>query len=89
MAFSVRVHDSPADAGGTRVLADRIWPRGVQKADAALGYWNKEDAPLTQLGKWYGHDPEKFTEFCRRYRAELDTGAGRRTGVETPRPRTR
>lgn len=61
------------DDGGTgyRVLIDRLWPRGVKKADADLDEWLKDAAPTTELRRWYGHDPERFTEFARRYRAEL------------------
>jgi uncharacterized protein YeaO (DUF488 family) len=61
------------DDGGTgyRVLIDRLWPRGIKKADADLDEWLKDAAPTTELRRWYGHDPERFTEFARRYRAEL------------------
>lgn len=62
----------PADAeDGTRVLVDRLWPRGVSKVDAALDQWMKEIAPSTELRKWFGHDPDRWEEFCRRYGAEL------------------
>ena len=53
------------------MLVDRIWPRGLTKARAALDEWCKEIAPSTELRKWYGHDPERFEEFGRRYQAEL------------------
>jgi uncharacterized protein YeaO (DUF488 family) len=53
------------------VLVDRIWPRGLTKAKAALDEWCKEIAPSTELRKWYGHDPERFEESGRRYQAEL------------------
>jgi uncharacterized protein YeaO (DUF488 family) len=53
------------------VLVDRLWPRGVSKARADLTEWCKEVAPSTELRKWYGHDPERYDEFARRYRAEL------------------
>ncbi len=56
---------------GTRVLVDRLWPRGVSKVDAALDQWMKEIAPSTELRKWFGHDPDRWEEFCRRYSAEL------------------
>jgi uncharacterized protein YeaO (DUF488 family) len=65
-------HDDGKDAG-YRVLVDRLWPRGVAKADAALDEWVKEAAPSTELRRWYGHDVERFDEFARRYRAELQT----------------
>lgn len=67
-----RVYDEPADQDGTRVLVDRIWPRGLSKAKADLSEWCKDIAPSTTLRKWYAHDPAKFDEFSRRYRAELD-----------------
>jgi uncharacterized protein YeaO (DUF488 family) len=53
------------------VLVDRIWPRGIRKEDAHLDEWCKDVAPSTELRRWYGHDPERFDEFARRYRAEL------------------
>lgn len=67
-----RAYDEPERADGTRVLVDRIWPRGLSKEKAALDEWRKAIAPSTALRKWYGHDPERFEEFSRRYRAELD-----------------
>lgn len=63
-------HDARGDTG-YRVLVDRLWPRGVTKADAALDEWLKDAAPSTELRRWYGHDVERFEEFARRYRAEL------------------
>ncbi|HUZ35723.1 MAG TPA: DUF488 family protein [Streptosporangiaceae bacterium] len=66
-----RVYEEPARGDGTRVLVDRIWPRGLTKARAALDEWCKEVAPSTQLRKWYSHDPERFEEFGCRYQAEL------------------
>lgn len=57
---------------GTHVLVDRVWPRGLAKADSPHDEWVKDAAPSTELRKWYGHDPERFGEFARRYRAELD-----------------
>src|SRR5450755_4373479 len=66
-----RAYEDPAEGDGTRVLVDRIWPRGLTKARAALDEWCKDVAPSTELRKWYGHDPERFREFSRRYQAEL------------------
>lgn len=66
-----RVYDEPAKADGTRVLVDRIWPRGVRKDEAAIDEWLKEIAPSTELRKWFGHSPERWEEFRRRYEAEL------------------
>ncbi|MBA0050747.1 DUF488 family protein [Streptomyces sp. AJS327] len=62
---------------GTRVLVDRVWPRGLAKADAELDDWDKRVAPSTELRKWYGHDPDRYEEFARRYRAELAEPEGR------------
>ena len=67
-----RVYDEPEPADGTRVLVDRIWPRGLTKVRAALDEWLKDVAPSRELREWYGHDPERFAEFGRRYRAELE-----------------
>jgi uncharacterized protein YeaO (DUF488 family) len=66
-----RAYEAPADSDGTRVLVDRLWPRGVSKAKARIDVWLKDVAPSTQLRKWFGHDPAKWPEFQRRYRAEL------------------
>jgi uncharacterized protein YeaO (DUF488 family) len=66
-----RVYDPPEEADGTRVLVDRLWPRGVRKEAAALDLWLKDVAPSQALRQWFGHDPERWTEFGRRYRAEL------------------
>jgi uncharacterized protein YeaO (DUF488 family) len=66
-----RVYDEPTERDGTRILVDRLWPRGLTKAKAGLDEWCKEVAPSTELRKWYGHDPDLFPEFRRRYRGEL------------------
>lgn len=66
-----RAYDEPSSDDGTRILVDRLWPRGVSKEDAALDDWNKEVAPSSDLRKWFDHDPEKWDEFCRRYNQEL------------------
>jgi uncharacterized protein YeaO (DUF488 family) len=66
-----RAYDEPLHGDGARVLVDRIWPRGLSKEKAALVEWCKPVAPSTALRKWYGHDPERFEEFSRRYRVEL------------------
>ncbi|MGW4486682.1 DUF488 domain-containing protein [Amycolatopsis sp. NPDC004368] len=71
MVHIARVYDPAAPGDGTRVLVDRVWPRGLAKAKAALDDWCKAVAPTTELRKWYGHDPDRFAEFTRRYRAEL------------------
>ncbi|MHB1486125.1 MAG: DUF488 domain-containing protein [Acidimicrobiales bacterium] len=69
-----RVYDPPARGDGTRVLVDRIWPRGLAKAKADLDEWCKQVAPSTELRKWYCHDPIRFNEFTRRYHVELQQG---------------
>lgn len=66
-----RVYDSAAKADGHRVLVDRVWPRGIKKADANVDEWLKDVGPSTDLRKWFGHDPERFDEFATRYKAEL------------------
>lgn len=66
-----RAYEEPDPRGGTRVLVDRLWPRGVKKERAAIDVWCKQVAPSTELRKWYGHDPARFEEFARRYRDEL------------------
>jgi uncharacterized protein YeaO (DUF488 family) len=66
-----RAYEPPAPADGTRILVDRLWPRGVTKAAAAIDRWAKEVAPSTALRKWFGHDPARWPEFRRRYAAEL------------------
>jgi uncharacterized protein YeaO (DUF488 family) len=66
-----RAYEAPAAADGTRVLVDRLWPRGVTKAEAAVDHWFRDLGPSTELRKWFGHDPALFAEFRRRYAAEL------------------
>jgi len=75
MAFDLavkRIYAAPDKADGQRVLVDRIWPRGVRKEDAALTLWLKEIAPSDELRKWFGHEPERWAEFQKRYKAELE-----------------
>jgi uncharacterized protein YeaO (DUF488 family) len=67
-----RAYDEPTGEDGARVLVDRIWPRGLSKEKAGLDEWCKAVAPSTALRTWYGHAPERFEEFDRRYRAELE-----------------
>src|SRR5690606_2066108 len=66
-----RVYESAETSDGQRVLIDRLWPRGVSKAEARLDLWLKDIAPSDELRKWFGHDPERWKEFQERYRAEL------------------
>jgi uncharacterized protein YeaO (DUF488 family) len=67
-----RVYDERAAADGTRVLVDRLWPRGLAKARADIDEWCKQIAPSSALRRWYGHDPARFVEFRQRYETELD-----------------
>jgi uncharacterized protein YeaO (DUF488 family) len=66
-----RAYEPHGPADGTRILVDRLWPRGVKKADAAIDRWIKEIAPSTALRKWFGHDPARWQEFRRRYATEI------------------
>ena len=66
-----RIYDEPSPEDGKRVLVDRVWPRGLTKDAAHLDEWIKDVAPSTELRTWYGHDPQRFPEFRRRYLAEL------------------
>ena len=66
-----RIYDQPARSDGFRVLVDRIRPRGIDKQRAALDLWMKTIAPSTELRRWFGHDPKRWTQFRTRYRAEL------------------
>ena len=66
-----RAYEQPAAGDGLRVLADRLWPRGLKKADAAIDRWDKDLAPSTELRQWFGHQPERWEEFRRRYVQEL------------------
>lgn len=66
-----RAYEPASVNDGTRFLVDRLWPRGIKKENLAIVAWIKEVAPSNELRKWFGHDPERWTEFRRRYRAEL------------------
>ncbi|KUI41541.1 hypothetical protein AU197_21070 [Mycobacterium sp. IS-1590] len=72
----VRVYDPPDEHDGTRVLVDRLWPRGFRKDDPRVGRWLRAVAPSTELRRWYSHRPERFDEFVARYTAELETDEG-------------
>ncbi|GAA0432691.1 DUF488 family protein [Streptomyces luteireticuli] len=75
-----RVYEETSAADGTRVLVDRVWPRGMRKEDAHLDEWLRDVAPSTELRRWYGHRPDRFPEFRRRYLAEL-RAPGRRQAM--------
>ncbi len=66
-----RAYEQPTEDDGTRVLVERLWPRGLRKADARIDLWLKDIAPSHELRTWYGHDPAKWPEFQQRYRKEL------------------
>lgn len=72
-----RVYDDPDPDDGTRVLVDRLWPRGLHTQDPRVGRWCKQVAPSTELRRWYDHDPGRYAEFASRYRAELADPAAR------------
>lgn len=76
-----RVYDEMSPDDGARVLVDRVWPRGMRKEDAHLDAWMRDLAPSTELRRWYGHDPDRYPEFRRRYLAELRE-PGRREALE-------
>jgi uncharacterized protein YeaO (DUF488 family) len=72
MSFQIkRVYDPAESSDGIRILVDRLWPRGVTKSKAHLDYWMKEVAPSPRLRLWFGHKPERFAEFKKRYVDEL------------------
>lgn len=66
-----RAYEAPEADDGKRILVDRLWPRGLAKADAQLDQWMKEIGPSTELRQWFGHDAARWDEFRERYRAEL------------------
>ncbi|HML77248.1 DUF488 domain-containing protein [Geobacter sulfurreducens] len=70
-----RIYDEPATEDGTRILVDRLWPRGIAKDKARIDEWLKEIAPSDELRQWFGHDPARWDEFRERYRRELDAKA--------------
>lgn len=72
-----RVYDRGPVKSGKRILVDRLWPRGIRKEDLQLDLWLKDVGPSTSLRKWFGHDPDRWTEFRRRYKAELQQPAQR------------
>jgi uncharacterized protein YeaO (DUF488 family) len=71
-----RVYEEPDEADGRRILVDRLWARGLSKDKAKVDVWLKEIAPSTELRRWYGHDPDKWSEFKSRYSVELDANPG-------------
>jgi uncharacterized protein YeaO (DUF488 family) len=86
MIILKRVYEPPTSADGCRVLVERLWPRAISKERAALDLWLKDVAPSTELRKWFGHDPARWPEFQKRYRAELRQKAD---GLELLRRKSR
>jgi len=80
-----RAYEKPRAEDGFRVLVDRLWPRGLKKADLHLDAWAKDIAPSTQLRKWFGHDPKRWVEFCKRYKLELKNPEVKSTITKTIR----
>ena len=70
-----RVYDPPGEEGGYRILVDGMWPRGLTREKANVGVWLRQIAPSTELRKWFGHDPVRWSEFKRKYFEELERNA--------------
>ncbi len=81
-----RAYEAASRSDGCRILVERLWPRGVSKADVRIDLWSKETAPSTELRRWFNHDPDRWPEFKRRYFEELD---GRREEIEAILERVR
>ncbi|HEX8109460.1 MAG TPA: DUF488 family protein, partial [Kofleriaceae bacterium] len=80
-----RAREPAARGDGHRVLVDRLWPRGLRKADAHIDAWRKDVAPSTELRRWFSHDPRRFPEFRERYRQELRSEPARAALAELAR----
>jgi uncharacterized protein YeaO (DUF488 family) len=80
-----RAYEPASRSDGYRVLVERLWPRGLRKADAHLDEWLKDAAPSHELRRWFGHDPSRFIEFCERYKRELRSEAARAALAELAR----
>ena len=77
-----RIYEAIEEQDGYRVLTDRLWPRGIAKAKAAIDLWEKTVAPSTELREWFGHIPERFPEFTERYLKELEDNSDATKFVE-------
>ena len=77
-----RVYEEPKESDGTRILVDRLWPRGLTKERARVDVWLKEIAPSNELRKWFAHDPKKWMEFQARYKDELKAHAEQLTQLK-------
>ncbi len=73
-----RIYEEPERSDGTRILVDRLWPRGMTKENAAIDEWIRDIAPSDKLRGWFGHKPERWIEFKKRYRKELAIPGKRR-----------
>ena len=77
-----RIYAHPAKSDGIRILVDRLWPRGIKKEAAHLDEWAKDIAPSTELREWYGHDPDRWPEFQKKYKTELKHNEAVNTFIE-------
>lgn len=80
--FLKRIYEPYNEADGCRILVDRLWPRGIAKAEAKLDLWLKDIAPSSELRQWFGHQPEKFPEFHKKYTEELREDPKKRAAIE-------
>ena len=80
-----RAYEAPSRRDGHRVLVERLWPRGLRKADAHIDEWLKDVAPSDELRRWFGHEPTRFSEFRDRYRRELHAAPARKALIELAR----
>ena len=78
-----RAYLQPVDEDGQRILVERLWPRGLTKDKAAIDHWVKNIAPTPELRKWYGHEPDRWPEFQRRYRDELGANSDEVLALES------
>ncbi len=83
-----RAYDPPEETDGARYLVERLWPRGIKKENARLTAWLKDVSPSAELRKWYGHEPDRWPEFQKRYREELKDDV-HRAALETLREAAR
>jgi uncharacterized protein YeaO (DUF488 family) len=86
-----RAYERPSSRDGVRILVDRLWPRGLHREGAAIERWMKDIAPSSELRRWFGHDPARWEEFARRYRAELSGNSSlvdELRGIASRRPLT-
>lgn len=77
-----RIYEQVSKDDGVRILVDRLWPRGVSKEEANLDHWLKDIGPSSELRKWFNHDPEKFNEFSKKYKSELQENKAQKEAFE-------